>query len=225
MALFRGCFAAVLMAPPVRWPARSSSLLFSGPTPQPGCQAWLAVDQPRWLRQKAQPRSLHCFGGLVELGGRSIPMSKHSSSHPTRFPAPIRAGQGGRRLVRAALVGVAVLTVGPLAGISPLAGRGQLSRWGQPAAAATASLLTVNDPSSTLLGELNTVEVNGSGVVGQQPVLRPGGRFEYTSGCPLTTPSGMMQGAYRFEDVSGGMVDARIPLFALDSPYDDRRPN
>ncbi len=68
-------------------------------------------------------------------------------------------------------------------------------------------------------------EVNGSGVVGQQPVLRPGARFEYTSGCPLTTPSGMMQGAYRFEDVTGGMVDARIPLFALDSPYDERRPN
>ena len=42
------------------------------------------------------------------------------------------------------------------------------------------------------------------GVVGQQPVLRPGARFEYTSGCPLTTPSGLMQGAYRFEDETGG---------------------
>ena len=99
-------------------------------------------------------------------------MSKHSSSRPTRFPAPSRTGQGGHRLVQAALVvGVAVLTVDPLAGISPLAGRGQLSRWGQPAAAATASLLTVNDPSSTLLGELNTVEVNGSGVDKAEQVL------------------------------------------------------
>ena len=41
-------------------------------------------------------------------------------------------------------------------------------------------------------------EVNGSGVVGQNPVLRPGARFEYTSGCPLNAPSGMMQGTYRF---------------------------
>lgn len=67
--------------------------------------------------------------------------------------------------------------------------------------------------------------VDGPGVVGQQPVLRPGARFEYTSGCPLTTPSGMMQGAYRFEDEKGESVEATIPLFALDSPYDDRRPN
>jgi ApaG protein len=68
-------------------------------------------------------------------------------------------------------------------------------------------------------------EVNGSGVIGQNPVLEPGGRFEYTSGAPLTTPSGMMQGSYRLEDETGETVDARIPLFALDSPYDERRPN
>jgi ApaG protein len=67
--------------------------------------------------------------------------------------------------------------------------------------------------------------VEGPGVVGQKPVLRPGARFEYTSGCPLTTPSGMMQGAYRFEDETGASVEATIPLFALDSPYEDRRPN
>lgn len=68
-------------------------------------------------------------------------------------------------------------------------------------------------------------EVNGSGVVGQNPVLRPGGRFEYTSGCPLNAPSGMMRGTYRLEDESGEMMEARIPLFALDSPYDTRQPN
>lgn len=67
--------------------------------------------------------------------------------------------------------------------------------------------------------------VNGPGVIGKQPVLRPGAIFEYTSGCPLTTPSGLMQGAYHFEDETGGSVEAVIPLFALDSPYDDRRPN
>ena len=55
--------------------------------------------------------------------------------------------------------------------------------------------------------------------------LRPGASFEYTSGCPLTTPSGLMQGAYQFEDEDGGFFEAKIPLFALDSPYDERRPN
>ena len=68
-------------------------------------------------------------------------------------------------------------------------------------------------------------EVKGAGVVGQTPVLRPGGRFEYTSGCPLNSPSGMMQGTYHLEDDQGGVLEARIPLFALDSPYDRRAPN
>ena len=68
-------------------------------------------------------------------------------------------------------------------------------------------------------------EVRGEGVVGKQPVLRPGGTFEYTSGCPLTTPAGMMQGAYQFENDEGDLFEAKIPLFALDSPYDERQPN
>lgn len=68
-------------------------------------------------------------------------------------------------------------------------------------------------------------EVRGEGVVGKQPVLRPGANFEYTSGCPLTTPSGMMQGAYQFEDEEGDFFEAKIPLFALDSPYDEHLPN
>ncbi len=74
-------------------------------------------------------------------------------------------------------------------------------------------------------GDGRLQEVKGEGVVGQQPVLRPGASFEYTSGCPLTTPSGVMQGAYQFEDESGSFLEATIPLFALDSPYDERRPN
>jgi len=68
-------------------------------------------------------------------------------------------------------------------------------------------------------------EVNGAGVVRQTPVLRPGGRFEYASGCPLNAPSGMMQGTYTLEDEAGDTLDVRIPLFALDSPYDRRAPN
>jgi ApaG protein len=68
-------------------------------------------------------------------------------------------------------------------------------------------------------------EVNGSGVVGQNPVLKPGERFEYTSGCPLNAPSGMMQGTYTMEDDFGAKFDVRIPLFALDSHYDRRAPN
>jgi len=68
-------------------------------------------------------------------------------------------------------------------------------------------------------------EVNGAGVVGQQPVLTPGAKFEYTSGAPLSAPSGMMQGVYRLADDAGAVLDARIPLFALDSPYDQSAPN
>lgn len=68
-------------------------------------------------------------------------------------------------------------------------------------------------------------EVNGSGVVGQQPVMHPGEKFDYTSGCPLNAPSGMMRGTYHLEDEAGGKLEARIPAFPLDSPYDQRRPN
>lgn len=74
-------------------------------------------------------------------------------------------------------------------------------------------------------GDGRMQEVRGEGVIGKQPVLRPGASFEYTSSCPLTTPSGLMQGAYQFEDQDGAKLEAAIPLFALDSPYDERRPN
>ncbi len=74
-------------------------------------------------------------------------------------------------------------------------------------------------------GDGRIQEVVGEGVVGQQPVLRPGRCFEYTSGCPLTTPSGLMQGSYTLEDHTGDTLVVTIPLFALDSPYDTRRPN
>ena len=58
-------------------------------------------------------------------------------------------------------------------------------------------------------------EVRGDGVVGQQPFLQPGESFEYTSFCPLPTPTGNMRGTYDFQLESGEEFAARIPLFFL----------
>jgi len=68
-------------------------------------------------------------------------------------------------------------------------------------------------------------EVHGEGVVGEQPVLAPGDRFEYTSGAPLTTPSGIMGGIYQMSTEEGLLLDVDIPLFSLDSPYASRTVN
>jgi ApaG protein len=68
-------------------------------------------------------------------------------------------------------------------------------------------------------------EVNGPGVVGQQPVLRPGESFEYTSGTPLSTPSGFMTGAYSMEGLDGQAFDVAIPTFSLDLPHARRQVN
>jgi ApaG protein len=62
-------------------------------------------------------------------------------------------------------------------------------------------------------------EVQGLGVVGEQPILEPGQRFEYTSGCPLATPSGMMVGAYQMVNQDGEAFSVVIPAFSLDSPH------
>ena len=64
-----------------------------------------------------------------------------------------------------------------------------------------------------------TQEVRGDGVVGEQPVLRPGERFAYTSGCPLTTPSGFMVGSYQMVTPDGDRIEVAIPAFSLDSPH------
>jgi ApaG protein len=61
-------------------------------------------------------------------------------------------------------------------------------------------------------------EVSGKGVVGEQPVISPGGQFEYTSGCPLTTPSGIMVGHYDMKSESGETLRVMIPAFSLDLP-------
>lgn len=66
-------------------------------------------------------------------------------------------------------------------------------------------------------------EVHGPGVVGAQPVLEPGQIFEYTSGCPLPTPSGAMSGHYQMRAASGEAFEVEIPGFLLESPYENRQ--
>lgn len=65
-------------------------------------------------------------------------------------------------------------------------------------------------------------EVQGPGVVGEQPVLQPGEAFTYTSGCPLPTPSGTMVGAYTMTDQAGAQFEIEIPAFSLDLPNASR---
>jgi len=67
-------------------------------------------------------------------------------------------------------------------------------------------------------------EVRGPGVVGEQPVLAPGENFEYTSSCPLPTPSGFMVGDYEMETRSGETFLVRVPAFSLDIPQPAARP-
>ena len=73
------------------------------------------------------------------------------------------------------------------------------------------------------LGQTQTVR--GPGVVGEQPVLKPGEYFEYTSGTPLSTPSGLMMGTYQMENNDGKLFDVSIPAFSLDSPHQSMRVN
>ena len=72
-------------------------------------------------------------------------------------------------------------------------------------------------------GELN--EVKGPGVVGEQPILKPGESYQYTSGAPLNTPWGLMGGSYQMESESGERFDIEIPTFSLDSPNQDAMVN
>jgi ApaG protein len=62
-------------------------------------------------------------------------------------------------------------------------------------------------------------EVQGPGVVGKQPVLAPGQSFEYTSGCPLTTPFGSMHGTYQMVNQAAEKFDIEIAPFTLSEPY------
>ena len=68
-------------------------------------------------------------------------------------------------------------------------------------------------------------EVRGAGVVGEQPILNPGETYEYTSGTPLPTPSGIMRGTYEMKTPAGDRFDIEIPAFSLDSPYQPQKLN
>ncbi len=63
-----------------------------------------------------------------------------------------------------------------------------------------------------------TEEVRGAGVIGKQPVLKPGEKFSYTSGCPLSTASGIMVGSYQMQNDKGETFSIEIPAFSLDLP-------
>ena len=68
-------------------------------------------------------------------------------------------------------------------------------------------------------------EVRGAGVVGEQPQLDPGDSYQYTSGCPLSTPSGFMVGRYTMRNARGEQFDIEIPAFSLDLPGKPRSVN
>lgn len=61
-------------------------------------------------------------------------------------------------------------------------------------------------------------EVRGLGVIGEQPFLRPGEQFQYTSGCVLATPVGSMEGSYQLVAEDGTQFDSPIPVFSLSMP-------
>ncbi|MDH3593645.1 MAG: Co2+/Mg2+ efflux protein ApaG [Rhodospirillales bacterium] len=81
----------------------------------------------------------------------------------------------------------------------------------------TVQLLTRHWKITDSLGRVQ--EVRSAGVVGEQPVLPPGQAFEYTSGTPLPTPSGIMVGSYGMAAEDGKRFDVAIPAFSLDSPH------
>ena len=68
-------------------------------------------------------------------------------------------------------------------------------------------------------GSQHTEEVKGPGVVGEQPVLAPGESFQYSSWCPLKTPTGSMHGTYQMARTSGEQFDIEIAPFALKARY------
>jgi ApaG protein len=74
-------------------------------------------------------------------------------------------------------------------------------------------------------GQGRLQEVRGPGVVGEEPVLKPGENFEYTSGVPLPTPSGFMTGTYGMVTAAGEEFDIEIPAFSLDTPQRARTIN
>lgn len=80
----------------------------------------------------------------------------------------------------------------------------------------TVQLLTRHWRITDSRGMINFVE--GEGVVGEQPVLRPGESHDYVSGCPLTTAHGSMEGFYTFARQDGSQLEVAIPFFPLAAP-------
>ncbi len=74
-------------------------------------------------------------------------------------------------------------------------------------------------------GHGQLIEVRGAGVVGDQPLIRPGSSYTYTSYTHLPTPSGMMTGTYRMKTDAGEAFDVDVPAFSLDSPAQIALPN
>jgi ApaG protein len=74
-------------------------------------------------------------------------------------------------------------------------------------------------------GQGRLQEVRGPGVIGEQPVLKPGANFEYTSGVPLPTSSGFMAGTYGMVTDAGEAFDIEVPAFSLDIPQGSRTIN
>ena len=72
-------------------------------------------------------------------------------------------------------------------------------------------------------GNGRVLQVQGDGVVGETPVIKPGETFEYTSGTPLKTTSGIMQGYYSMSVHNGEKIKIDIPTFSLDSPYEKKK--
>ena len=70
-----------------------------------------------------------------------------------------------------------------------------------------------------------TQEVRGPGVIGEQPVLKPGESFRYTSGTALAAPSGVMLGKYEMVGPGGEHFEVDVPAFSLDSPYGEHSVN
>ena len=87
----------------------------------------------------------------------------------------------------------------------------------------TVELLTRHWEIINAHGTVQTVD--GDGVVGEQPVLKAGESFEYTSGCPLGTPSGIMRGHYVMQTGTGERFTVAIPAFSLDMPGAGQRIN
>jgi ApaG protein len=81
----------------------------------------------------------------------------------------------------------------------------------------TVQLLSRHWVITNAMGEVQ--QIQGPGVVGKRPLLEPGESFEYTSGCPLTTPFGSMRGTYQMVNADREHFDIEIPMFTLTEPY------